>query len=159
MQRLAGALIDVAFNTAASLPVYFAQPFWELRARNLNPFSLYTRTGAWGLIAGATVLGFWLVQWTLIVVRGQTLGKMLVGTRIVRSGAARRGARAGFIHGVVLRDWWRWEPSLPPSFSVLSLVTFLRALDAVFILGRHRRCLHDWAGGTEVVQVRAARST
>lgn len=147
-QRLVGALLDVAFNTAASLPVYVGHSFSELRARHLNPFSLFTRTGPWGLVAGACVLGFWLLQWSMIVVRGQTLGKMLVGTRIVR----RTGARAGILHGVVLRDWWRWEPALAPSFSALHLTTLLRVLDAVFILGQRRRCFHDWVAGTDVVK-------
>ena len=90
------------------------------------------------LIGGAAYLltnGWWMAR------SGQTLGKALLGVAVVRAvGGARAGpgrmlARAPFFMAFYL------------PFTVLPLV------DAVFILGTRRRCLHDRLTGTEVVRV------
>ena len=92
-------------------------------------------------------------QWALVAWRGQTVGKLLVGSRIVRGD----GAAPGLVHGVLLREW----------FQALSLMfggsdaarTFLglgSLVDVVFIFGAGRRCLHDRIADTYVVD--AARS-
>ena len=71
--------------------------------------------------------------------RGQTLGKRLVGIRILRSDGS--------------------HPTLGRSFGIRSVVPFLIAfffgpfglIDALWIFGNERRCLHDLMADTIVV--------
>lgn len=117
-----------------------------------------------GVVAGATgvvrtrALIFacsslvYALQWALVVVRGQSIGKILLKTRIVRED----GALPGFVHGVVLRAWPLWlaqigQLLLGQAGGVMSVIPMV---DAVFILpGDERRCVHDLIAGTWVVDV------
>lgn len=80
-----------------------------------------------------------IVQWNLITTRGQTLGKMLTGIRIVTVD----GRLPGFLLGVVARNWLRM---------LLSLVPFFGMLDILVIFGSSSRCIHDFLAGTRVVE-------
>ena len=80
-----------------------------------------------------------IVQWNFIASRGQSLGKMLLGMKIVD----RQGGNPGFIAGVILRNWLR---------AALAFVPFFSLIDAVVIFGESRRCLHDYLAGTHVVE-------
>src|SRR5262249_52126407 len=106
------------------------------------------------------VLPLHILQWALIATRGQTLGKMMIKTRIVRMD----GSSVGFVHGVVLRIWVITIPSwilvglmltgmdprtLLPASVAIGLIGLL---DALFIFGESRRCLHDLIAGTRVIQ-------
>ncbi len=89
-----------------------------------------------------------LVQALLIVVRGQNLGKLLTGVKVVR---ADDGGPAGFARGVMLRF------ALPVSVFFLLNVVFplgvmFIALDYAFMFRADRRCLHDLIAGTRVVR-------
>jgi uncharacterized RDD family membrane protein YckC len=79
-----------------------------------------------------------MFQWKMISVEGQTLGKMLLGIRIVRGD----GSSPGFLQGVVLRNWLR---------VLLSFVPFFAMVDLAFIFSDSRRCLHDHMSGTQVI--------
>ena len=57
---------------------------------------------ATALMANLGMLAVAAVQWWLVASRGQSLGKMALGTRIVRLD----GSAAGFWSGVALRRWW-----------------------------------------------------
>jgi uncharacterized RDD family membrane protein YckC len=89
-----------------------------------------------------------LLQALLIAVRGQNLGKLLVGVRVVR---ADNGAPAGFLRGVLLRF------ALPVTLIfVLNLFFmfgfFFLLVDYGFMFREDRRCLHDLMAGTKVVR-------
>lgn len=86
----------------------------------------------------------YLVQWFLLTTRGQTLGKIALGLRVVRLD----GTLPGLLHGVVLRAW----PFLVVHFATVAIAPgqFL-AIDALFIFGAGCRCLHDRLAGTRVV--------
>jgi len=71
---------------------------------------------------------------------GQTLGKKLLGIRIVR---AADGRPAGFVRALVLRSFVN---NLFAWFWIYALV------DAVFIFRTDRRCVHDLLAGTKVVR-------
>ena len=95
----------------------------------------------------AGLLGVVLVQALLLTLRGQNLGKLLVGARVVR---AETGAPAGFIRGVLLRF------ALPVTLIFLLNVLFPLGLiflliDYFFMFRADRRCLHDLIAGTKVV--------
>lgn len=79
-------------------------------------------------------------QWWLISTRGQSIGKLILGMRIVTDG----GRYPGFLQGVVLRNWVR---------VLLSTVPFFALFDALFILGNSNRCIHDYIANTHVVDV------
>jgi uncharacterized RDD family membrane protein YckC len=85
-----------------------------------------------------------LIQYTLLSMRGQTLGKLAMRVRIVR---ASDGGNPGFLRAVVLRNMVR---------HVLIAVPILGGLfalvDILAIFGQERRCLHDRIAGTRVVE-------
>ena len=85
-----------------------------------------------------------LIQYTLLSLRGQTLGKLVMRVRIVR---ASDGGNPGFLRAVVLRNMVR---------HVLIAVPILGGLfalaDILAIFGEERRCLHDRIAGTMVVE-------
>jgi uncharacterized RDD family membrane protein YckC/DNA-directed RNA polymerase subunit RPC12/RpoP len=79
-----------------------------------------------------------LIQWNMIAVHGQSIGKKLLGMRIVTA----TGHSPGFIHGVVLRNWGRL---------LMGMIPLLGFIDIAMIFGESRRCLHDYIAGTYVV--------
>ncbi len=86
-----------------------------------------------------------IAQWVLIVSRGQSIGKMLLGTRIVRL----NGEPLGFVHGVAMRELLLTAMSLPTHAARM-----IHIIDGAVILGAQRRCLHDMLAGTVVVDIR-----
>jgi uncharacterized RDD family membrane protein YckC len=91
-----------------------------------------------------TALIYAIVNWVLISTSGQSVGKKLVGTRIVKFDT---GALPGFLYGVVLRIW------------VMGLISACIGacaviLDGAIIFGQERRCLHDYIASTKVIVAR-----
>ena len=84
-----------------------------------------------------------IINWVLITQSGQSPAKRLLGMRIVR---IEDGALPGFVRGVILRIW---VPALINQFC-----SFFGLLDALWIFGEPRRCLHDHIASTRVVEVR-----
>ena len=84
------------------------------------------------------------IQIYLLTTRGQTIGKKIVGVKIVRYAD---NSSPGFVYACLLR-------SIVPS--MISGVPFLGALfslvDICFIFGEERRCLHDLIAGTKVLK-------
>ena len=83
-----------------------------------------------------------IVQWVLIATSGQSIGKKAVGTRIVNADTYQV---PGFLHSVVLRSW---VPAL------LGCVPLFGLVDALWIFGEERRCVHDLIASTRVVNAR-----
>lgn len=89
-----------------------------------------------------------LVQVLLLATRGQNVGKLIVGARVVR---ADNGQPAGFVRAAVLRYL------LP--LLLMFLLNWIMLLGFVFLLvdlccmaRADRRCLHDLLAGTKVVK-------
>lgn len=106
-----------------------------------------------GLVA---LLCLTLYQWYLLSTRGQTIGKAMVGIRIV----SLDGQPAGFFQALLLRVWV-FSGLLSLAVSVSSAVipvagVVLALLDYVPLFGDDRRCLHDYVAGTQVRWVRIA---
>ena len=130
-KRLAGRLIDT-FLMFGSVSV------------GVIVFSILGATATRG--AGLGWLVAIIVQAFLISTRSQSLGKVAVGTMMID----RDGAPAGFVRGFVLREL----PLLGlRALSMPVLLSVVAALDLVFIFREDRRCLHDYLGGTRVVEV------
>ena len=89
--------------------------------------------------------GLVLLQAALLTVRGQTVGKILTRTRVVR---AHDGSHAGFLHGFFLRGF------IPRCFRHVPIVGVLFwFVDNCFIFRDDHRCLHDLTAGTKVVKI------
>ena len=96
----------------------------------------------------AIALAAWAVltlyQWSLLAREGVTVGKRLMGVRVV----AKDGQPAGFSRALALRVW---------AFGVLCMIPYVGwlvgAVHVVPIFFKSRRCLHDVLAGTVVVHV------
>jgi uncharacterized RDD family membrane protein YckC len=140
-RRLVGYLFDFVFTLGAGVLLSRLYARFNGGARTLPQ--------VWACIVAAMS-----VQWGLIAWRGQTVGKVLVRTRI----ALANGANPGFVRGVALRAWpLLFIQSLPPmtgSVPGLRLIVSLAFLgDALLLLRADRRCAHDHVAGTFVVDV------
>jgi uncharacterized RDD family membrane protein YckC len=91
------------------------------------------------VLLGVAVLGLLAAQAYLLTRRGQSLGKIALGLRIVRAGD---GSNPGFVRAVLLRTMinglcWIFFPY------------FL--VDALMIFRKDERCAHDHLADTRVV--------
>lgn len=91
----------------------------------------------------AYALPFNALQWWLVVTSGQSIGKKLANTRVVRDD----GSPVGFASGVILREW------VITALSAIPIVgRFVGLADAILIFtGNERKTLHDRIAGTKVV--------
>ena len=97
-----------------------------------------------GLLLLLAVITVAAVQIYLLCTQGQTVGKRLVGVRIVRYPD---GSRLGFVHAFFLRS------VVTVLLSAIPLLGGLFALvDVLCIFQADQRCLHDQIAGTMVVQ-------
>lgn len=135
-QRLGAALIDGLFALALSLAVMLPMYGTEY-------FSLI-KLGKLGVLKGMLVYMaiFWAVEGWFLYQRSQSLGKMALGLRIVRMDGST--ATFGRSFGLRLAAFGAagWIPYVGP---------LLGWVDALFIFGSSRRCLHDYVADTIVV--------
>jgi uncharacterized RDD family membrane protein YckC len=91
------------------------------------------------------------LQVILISLLGQSLGKLVVGARVVKLD----GSRAGFLHGALLRYVIPVGVflllSMIPLIGLFFALVFL-VVDLCFMFREDRRCLHDLIAGTTVVK-------
>lgn len=145
--RFGGAFIDGLLKSLCWIPTFVAVQramAAEIAAGSRPSFAWIMTTTNEALLKSLPLLAVLaIVQCTLLALRGQSVGKLLVGTRIVRQ---RDGARAGFVQVVLLRS------ALPLAIEQIPLLGPLFWLvDVCFIFGEERRCVHDYIGGTKVV--------
>jgi len=106
------------------------------------------------LIAG--VIWVWVglfsamaLQCILLALRGQNLGKLMFGVRVVR---VADGQPAGFVHGVLLRFLVPVAIVLLLNATTMVLGFVFLAIDYAFMFREDQRCLHDLMAGTKVVR-------
>jgi len=85
-------------------------------------------------ILGLGLASYLLLNGWLLWRHGETVGKRLLGIQIVRQGSA------------LPAPLWRLLLLRSPVFLVLPVI------DELPIFTRHRKCLHDWVAGTQVVR-------
>ena len=110
----------------------------------LGMIDIFRRAGVWGWVTVALGSAFLVSSIVLLGTRGQTLGKIVAGTRIV----ALDGSRVGFLRAVFLRGVL---PTLCGRVPVVG--PFFGLVDTLMIFGKDKRCLHDQMAGTKVVKV------
>ena len=138
-RRLGGAVIDIAIVLAIVLPIsFFTGGSRELLAAQEIP-------AAKKILYACLVVVVWVVlNARLLASRGQTIGKTVVGTRIVDL----QGGLLPFGKLLALRYLVPWIIGAIPSLGNL-----FNLADVLFIFARDRRCLHDHLAGTRVVNV------
>ena len=151
-QRFGGATVDGLVAMVAMAPAYLGVSFTALgqaQKQTSNPFLIYTMSGRWGLVAGAAMLAVFVLQSILLAWRGQTIGKIVAGTRVVRLD----GSSPSFFSVVVVRYWLYTLLGYTPLPKIAGVIGMV---DALFIYRKDRRCLHDHIAGTKVVRLRSA---
>lgn len=141
--RLGAAVLDSVILALAVTPVAFALGVFESVLANAE-------VGAEGLSAQYTVtmalLGacaFFLINGYLLATRGQTVGKKLVGIKMVDMSSRQL---LPFTKLIGLRYLPVWVVAyLPMLGGILPLI------DALFIFRGDKRCIHDLIAGTQVV--------
>jgi uncharacterized RDD family membrane protein YckC len=140
--RLGGALLDTLIGLAAVAPGFIYLLVASMADNNRGGMRGAALAGPFVLM-GIGALAIVIVQWVMISQSGQSIGKRIVGTRIVRLD----GSLPGFGYGVAMRNW------VPGIISNIPYLGFLFAIaNVLFIFGAERRCLHDHIAGTRVVQ-------
>jgi uncharacterized RDD family membrane protein YckC len=90
------------------------------------------------------LLGLAVLQITLLTLRSQSVGKMILGIRIV---TVREEAPGGFLRAFLLRGFPTWLIKQVP---IIGLIYW--AVDSFCIFREDQRCLHDLIAGTKVVK-------
>jgi uncharacterized RDD family membrane protein YckC len=98
---------------------------------------------AMGLVGISGFLFLLLMVYTiyLLSVKGQTLGKKMLGIRIVNN---LDDSNAGFVRAFLLRGIVNAIPG--------AIIPFYGVIEVLFIFGAERRCIHDFIAGTRVIQ-------
>lgn len=146
-QRLGGALLDGLTMLVAFVPMIMAIGSTAFLAaaqgQEPSPESLEPNMGLIGF-SGLMFLVLLVINLVWLIKRGQSIGKRIVGTRIV---ALESDANPGGVKTVLLRGIVSGIIGAVPGLGgIYSLV------DILFIFGKERRCLHDMIAGTRVVQ-------
>jgi uncharacterized RDD family membrane protein YckC len=137
-RRLAATIIDM---------VIFYIIIWLLA--QYTPWNLFVSEDSdfWHADVDAALASFvllMLVNGYLLVSRGQSVGKALLGMRIVRPD----GARVSALRLLGLREGLLSLINVVPSLGAI-----LWALSALFIFRSSRRCLHDQIADTIVIKI------
>lgn len=89
-------------------------------------------------------LALLVVQLVMVTKRGQTIGKRIVGIRIVLKDTLENG---GFVVNVLKRGFLNGLLSLIPGYFLV---------DSLFVFREDRRCIHDLIAGTCVIKAEPA---
>jgi uncharacterized RDD family membrane protein YckC len=148
-QRFLGALVDGILKFLCWMPAGSAlmDEFGEqIRAgQQPTPAEMMAAMGDAFQKSLVYLVALAVVQGVLLSLRGQSVGKLVVGTRIVRYVDA---ARTGFLRAFLLRGGIPWVIEQIPFVGLLFWL-----IDVCFIFGEERRCVHDYIAGTRVVKV------
>jgi uncharacterized RDD family membrane protein YckC len=145
--RLAGAIVDSVTSAVFVVPFLMLAGDWT---------TAISGELSYGTISLGSFASFAAMQGFLLATRGQTVGKWLVGTRIVRADndevptlartlGLRYGTLALGLPSTLLG--FVWAGAIPYPLIVFGLI------DIALICRRDRRCLHDLIAGTKVVAV------
>ena len=138
LTRLGARIVDMIISLVISVPVMVATGYLQRAMEQkvgMGEMALY---GAGGFVVYLLLHGYFLAT------RGQTLGKMLVGVRIVDY---QTGRLLPLVKLIGLRDLPIALIAMIPCFGgIVALV------DILMIFGAEQRCLHDLIADTKVVQ-------
>ena len=135
--RLGGALIDGLIMMLVIFPAMFLTGYWEEATAGEESVAMAMLLGLFGLAV------FLLVNAYLLATSGQTVGKRLVGTRIVS------------VESNQILPLWKVVVARYLPVQVAGIVPIigpiLSLVDPLFIFREDRRCVHDLIAGTRVI--------
>jgi uncharacterized RDD family membrane protein YckC len=136
--RLFAAAIDGLIAIIITLPLMLYYGVFEtaMAGKELG----YSYTVMFTLLG---IVAFMLLHGYLLKTKGQTIGKMVLGTKIVDLD----GNLPHFGKLISLRYLPLWVLQLVPAINILALV------DVLFIFRGDRRCVHDLIAGTKVIRI------
>lgn len=138
--RFAGAFIDGVAAAIIVVPYMTMSGYWESARTGNVGMSDLLEMALIGMLIFLALHGYLLSRY------GQTIGKRLVGTRIV-SASDGTLLPLGKIFGL------RMVPIQLGSL-IPGIGNFVGLIDVVFIFRNDRRCLHDFIAGTKVVKAK-----
>ena len=137
LTRLGAVLIDAVIAMAITVPIMFLTGYFARAMKqqvSLGEMVLYS---VFGFVVYMLLHGY------LLATQGQSIGKMLLGVRIV-------DYHTGEILSLGKLVGLRMAP-----IGIVSMIPFVGALaslvDVMFIFGSEKRCVHDLIAGTKVV--------
>jgi uncharacterized RDD family membrane protein YckC len=143
-RRLGAAMVDGILLALASAPTTLVQGGILQCGVHVGRAAFRPDdTSTPGVISTVLFIALMAIQSYFISTRGHSIGKRMLGTRIVTVS----GGQASFLNAVVLRTW---VPLLMPLVPIVG--SFVAVADVLFIFGSGKRCLHDLAAGTKVVE-------
>jgi uncharacterized RDD family membrane protein YckC len=144
-ERLGAAILDgLIFAVLVYSPLLFAGfPSLMTAIATRQPL-----VWAAGMLVGASVAGAMFVIWVVVTIifvsrNGQTIAKKLIGIKVIR----KDGSKAGLGRIFWLRNMINIVIAMIPIFGGL-----YGLVDALFIFGDARQCLHDKIADTIVVR-------
>lgn len=145
-ERFLGALIDGVITGVIVFPLAFGAGFLVVAS------GLAQESALLGVIVSAVAGGvigigvFLALHGYLLAKNGQTIGKMVMKTKIVSEGT---GQQLPFAELILKRYVPLWAATMIPYLgSLIGLV------DALMIFRENRHCLHDDIAGTKVISIK-----
>jgi uncharacterized RDD family membrane protein YckC len=135
--RFGAAIIDGLIYLIAYVPVLIGIGMQQSATPDLSVL-----TGFWGILSGLIFLAIIAINIVFVYRNSQTIGKKLLGIKVVRSD----GSHAGLGRIFWLRNVVNAIPSMIP---ILGYVYVL--VDHLLIFGDKRQCVHDKIADTVVV--------
>ena len=130
-KRLGGSILDGLIYILAMVPGFIGLMIFD---NGPDELALAAAIFMFGCMIAVAVY-----NWYLITVSGQSIAKRMLGMRIVTTG----GELPGFLMGVLVRQW------IP--IIINQVCNLFSLVDAVFIFGQEKRCLHDYMANTVVI--------
>jgi len=144
--RLAASLIDGILMMGIVFPIYFLTGFWERAIKQQVGTLEMLGMSLMGAIIMLALNGY------LLYTRGQTIGKLVLKIQIVDQASDKL---LPFLRVYVFRYLWMLPFTiitiLIPGLVDDQLVSLVGFIDAAFIFGAARLCLHDRIAGSKVV--------
>lgn len=140
-QRLMAHIADTIIYFVAIMPGFAMIIISIIQAekrRNNEPDPVFMLGGF--LVLVLLFFGVLAYNYYLLSLEGQTLGKKMIGIRVVNY---HDGDNPGFVQAVLLRSF--------VTFLLANFIPFFSMIDACFIFGDERRCVHDLIANTTVI--------
>lgn len=138
LSRLAAAVLDNIILALILIPLVYFFGGWELLQQGEETSLQFDL-----MITGAVLLAFVLINGNLLATNGQTVGKKVLGIKIVDLNGHLPSVKS---HLLPRYAFYLLVDFIPIIGGLLSLVNVL------YIFGQERRCMHDLLAGTRVVK-------
>jgi uncharacterized RDD family membrane protein YckC len=150
-ERLGAAFVDGCLKAACSIPTVLAMI--KVMQENMQGGGQPDPQAMQAMMAAAAtavplaypyLAALAVLQGLLVATRSQSVGKILLGLRIVR---APDGGKANFARAFLIRSG---VPTMIEYIPFIGLLFWI--VDTCFIFRADRRCLHDLMAGTKVIK-------